>query len=186
MNPSSLKFRRTGKMTLLFTVLCASALNGMEMEPEWEQIKAIKACDQRNFIRLVHILADKFNITTHGVAQKVNTDTAKNYIKNSGAMLDLNLNEIKCRSCLSNGGDVNYTKPMYNPFTGDLLIGSPLWAQVKNDDLDVVKLLLDYGAKPERDDYYCFYPNQCCSYYKDTVKELLAQARLKQECNNLK
>lgn len=186
------------KMTLLLTILCISGLNGMEMDPEWKDIA--NASNQKDFIKFVHILADKSNISTYEVAQKVNTDTAKKYIKSSEAILYATHICMKDDQFIFHNHfhepvlvtkfddiDVNYTRTMYNPITGKPLIGSLLWHHINSASegtIEIVRLLLKHGAIVKEDRYYIVHSEYSTEYFKG-IKSLLAQARVNQQEKSL-
>lgn len=184
-------------MILLFTILCAGQIYGMEKEqpsggplvPDvyTEILKkvversntladAIQAVDiasvlqgirydnLKNFTRLVHILADKFHITTQEAAHKIASSLnnllpiAKQYENLASNLnqalenfhsythptkqepLDARRNLIK--RLIADGADVNYSSSLHS---------MPLeTAAIHANDIQLIKLLLDAGARPDK------------------------------------
>lgn len=165
-------------MALLFTVLCASQLYGMEPEqhkgfgglsPEIQVmiisflneyknladvIKAIKETsrvdkelnaiindmygNQKEFTKLVHILANKFNKSTYEVANEFNTPFGEKYNSlNSQFMAAINLsNAENISNFINQGADINYSSNLNTP----LILATSKW------NYEIIQLLLQYGA----------------------------------------
>jgi len=102
-----------------------------------EAIKAVKMAralsgvqydNLKNFTKLVHLLADKFDTTTHEVANEFNTLLAKNYIQLGEQLLQLNnqfnqpniLDKDNIRNkidqLINDGADVNFSTSIWDAF----------------------------------------------------------------------
>jgi len=158
------------KMTILFTILCAGQLYGMEPEEQvrktaekWLAVgkslgdtaqamkNTVKGYDLKQFTELVHIFADKFNRTTENVALLFNTPNANEYIRLGKEMIeytDFNFSEGVIEA-IQKGGDINYS-------TTELTSGvkvTPLGLarmRIKEGDAaykEMEKILIEAGAR---------------------------------------
>jgi hypothetical protein len=110
--------------------------------------------NQRGFTALVHILADKFDLSSKAIAEKFKTLIAHEYVKLG---LDL-LKFIQCREnqkaieLINKGADANFTDLRMQGDNSDNAYYSvkmtPLFYAVNVVDLASVKLLLNSGANP--------------------------------------
>ncbi len=183
------------KIILLFTIICAGQLYGMEEAPKMgafgdlpedvhkvivqalatsnnleQTIEAIKVAsvlrgvrydNLKDFTKLVHILADKFNTTTAKIAKEFKTPIAEKYVNLGNDLTfymlmfdkDGNIKDPdRFTQLINQGADVNYTGTegsIYILGKGDFPdIQTPLIAAVKSGNSDLVKLLLNSGANP--------------------------------------
>lgn len=123
----------------------------------------------KEFTKLVHILADNFNVSTKEVAMMFNTPIAQQYIDlgeqlvilvygdkldprrqmeiyNKTGKLPTNVDPQDIITLIKNGADVNYISKL------DPKIDykeSPLSAAVFVENVALVNLLLEHGANPE-------------------------------------
>jgi hypothetical protein len=146
------------KLILLFIMVCASQLYGMEpIEPKrgiltgtWQNLptevksliitalaqssnnlnEAIKHIirlsrankelnnnlnDLKGFTKIVHMLANKFGMSTEAIAEKFNTATAKTYLELGNELMGIqSFNLKKVRELIQEGADVNYSSNQYN------------------------------------------------------------------------
>ena len=193
------------KLILLFTILCAGQLYGMEAQnimglPEElrteiirkalaasdtleEAIKAIKVGvlrgvnydNPKDFTKLVHVLAKKFDLDTATVAQEFRTTTvaniAKNYLIQSRMLLkliasydagDIQILIDNIKELINGGADVNFVQRHtgmlpslgFNEDTPLIKIFSykPYNVQEALQGIKtLVELLLEYGAIPDKE-----------------------------------
>lgn len=235
------------KIALLFTILCAGQLYGMESERSMygmekmgafgelpkdihheivkkaiessknleDVIQAINvacaihgACydNLKDFTKLVHILADKFDkytifgvikfLSTEIIAEEFGTQIAKQYTELNNELLKMtqesswnpNRAEVinKLEELIKAGADVNYL-PAYsrNVKVGKRIMNiptSPMHNAMVGGNLDVVTLLLNSGVKLESDEYYDtydFWPHNM--RIKQAMKQLLDEARARSQ-----
>ena len=184
------------KIALLFTIVCAGQLYGMEpMEAERigdlpeelqreitqaaitssntldEAIAMIKKLSasfgvqydtlfanindklftkNKDFTQLVHMLSNKFNLSTEEIAKKFETPAAKNYLQLANMLMDSVTGEdtdVKGITTLIEkyGADVNYTFATAFPDTGATIL---TWAIAHGNNPETIKLLLNLGANP--------------------------------------
>ncbi len=122
--------------------------------------------NQKGFAVLAHLLANKFNTTTEDVAYQFNTPAAKTYISLGQKLIKaVKLNTIdEVAQLILQGADVNFTKTYSTTNISITQQGSrditesyeesPLFRAIQSGNVEIVKLLLDSGAKVESDDYY--------------------------------
>lgn len=188
---------------LLFTLLCASQLYGMELPskeqlpPELyteiirkavetsntleEAVKAVNAASAlqgakyenlKDFTRLVHILANKFNASTEEVANLFGTKTAQHYLYlgkkvqnivfNSKGRIGEHVDEVN--KLIAEGADVNYVAQSgmtaliqaamsLNPYMVELLLNhgsDPHYVHPFQDRaLDLIKRISRYQSSRE-------------------------------------
>lgn len=232
MNSTTLKLRRTGKIALLFTIICIAMLNGMTPQNRQpghyglgvgivpsevqniinaydnaeDAILAIRTdillgdqelkrmvTDEFEFNKLVHTLADKFNLSTNKIAHKFKTPVAEQYINLGNKLIyvvsqysqyeKFSKNSIKFKeyikeiiNLISQGADINYSTDGH---TTPLMIAM----KVKVDSA-FIQFLLDVGADPSLTDshglsaldyvftYYTFPPHP----QKAEIKAMLKKA----------
>ncbi len=151
----------------------------------------------QGFTKLVHMLADKFDKPTKTVAEKFGTPVAKQYIE-LGDLLISKIGLIRfyregiseVTQLIKNGADVNYsaggpTIKLQDPelpqtsmsytVTENSFI-TPMWTAVRSANLKTVKLLLNFGAKPESDEYYSWSLSDIVA--NQAIKQLLDEARM--------
>lgn len=107
--------------------------------------------NQKRFIKLIHVLAKKFNTTTESIAIELATPAAKKYFELGSALMNEILIEAlvtgpncvinKITTLIQQGADVNYT-------TSENL--TPLKLAVTRLYPNIVKLLLNVGAEPNK------------------------------------
>lgn len=140
----------------------------------------------QGFTQLVHILADKFGVTTQEVAEKFGTPVAKEYIKRGNELLNVlesSLSIELLKKILDYGVDVNYSYPFDN------LLGmvTPMYLAMKKGMLEIIKVLLDSGVKLKSDEYYDtydFWPHYDLLWMlttKKEVKQLIDAERAKRQ-----
>jgi predicted transcriptional regulator len=102
----------------------------------------------KGFTTLVHLLANKFGLSPQEVANKFNTPTSKKYMRLAVELIEAvkNNNMDTVTELIAQGADVNYYKK--DPTEVDKM--TPLAYAVKKNNEKLVKLLLDYEAKPSQ------------------------------------
>ncbi len=174
------------KTTLLFTILCAVQLYGMEETQKMgtfgslpedihkvivqslatsnnleQTIEAIKVAgilqgvrydNLKDFTKLVHILANKFNVPTEKIAKKFNTPIAQKYLQLCSDLFK----KILMRSSIEEltqliqqGADVNCSAKFVLQLGG---VNTALNYTIRLGTTDALKILLDYGATPTAKD----------------------------------
>jgi len=122
-----------------------------------DKVKNLQGTEPKDFTKLVHLLAKKFNISPYQVASLFNTPIAQKYIKLSEKLepyvshiRDYGVN-VEINNLISQGADVNFYnshKYNYSPLL-NLAIG---YTSSKSDILRV-KQLINAGANPFLKDY---------------------------------
>jgi len=103
----------------------------------------------KDFTKLMHMLADKFDTTTHEVAGNFHTSLAEKYIQLGEQLLiiDDESSQLdtfdKVTQLINDGADVNFT--MRNNMAID---STPLFVAIQLINVDVVKLLMQSGVIP--------------------------------------
>lgn len=149
------------------------------------QVKHLQGKELKNFTKLVHILADKFDITTARTAATIGTPIAQTYL-NLGkelkiAILSDPFNYDKIIELIKNGADVNFSilsrrsTPLHNALSDE---------KNKEFNVELIKILLDAGAKPTTENLLRIDARQASSpedeEKKLTIKQLLQDAMNKQ------
>lgn len=105
-----------------------------------EKVKTLQGATPKDFTKLVHMLADKFNLIPYDVAEKFNTPTAEKYIdlyiRLSGATSLKNLKIMK--ELISRGADVK-ARP-------SIISAAIVYPNEKTPE--IIKFLLENGANP--------------------------------------
>ena len=99
--------------------------------------------NQKGFSELVHVLADKFNLTPPDVAAKFKTDASTTYIQLATALLySIKSHDTQfVDNIIKQGADVNY-------YSGGSDKITPLVYAIRYGTADIVKLLLNSKANP--------------------------------------
>jgi hypothetical protein len=102
----------------------------------------------KDFTKLVHMLADKFDASTNSVAMLFGTPIAKEYSNLGENLLDKVLFSYDIGSLIKQGADINFTT--YRKIGREQKGGrvTPLIYAVSNDYAKKIKALLDSGANP--------------------------------------
>ncbi len=132
------------------------------------------------FTKLVHIIANKFGLTTQEVASKMKDlgmAIAQNYIiLNISFAVNIRMggNIVRIAKLIrKHGADVNYTWLDTSLEKGGEEVFTPLRYAVRNRNIDAVKLLLDSGANPN----YILNGKKAIDYATDPeIKNLLRNA----------
>lgn len=109
-----------------------------------------------SFTQLVHMLADKFNVTTEKVAEKIGTSIAKTYVHFGRELLrvaGIDDNGSDTVQFIKKGADINFTGT-YVDYNGNSFTGTPLQYAIHRSNLLVVKILLNYGVIPTEEDLH--------------------------------
>ncbi len=126
-----------------------------DLDKAIEAVKNLQGNTLKDFTKLVHILANKFNTTTQAVAEKINTPTARIYLTLGNELLTLAGSWRKEREIISfiqAGADINFTGDYFDDIAMFYITGSPLGVAAKNLNVREVETLLEFGAKPTDED----------------------------------
>jgi hypothetical protein len=158
------------RITSLFTIVCAaSQLYGMEQpfyesSPKENINTALNNLDEiqhidnlKDFTNLVHMLAEKSNTGTREIAEKCEAPAAKTYLDLVQKLSNTtDINEIT--KLIQDDADVNFTSTLmlvdgtvtYAPIATARMLAFAIY----REDIALIKLLLDSGAKQESAEYY--------------------------------
>lgn len=121
-----------------------------------DEIKNLQETTLEDFTQLVHLLADKFNMTTQKIAKKFTMPIAETYL-NFGSWLLEHMKDrgafihTKVINLIKKGADVNYSGVNFS-CNGAVYEGSPLGLAIANLNVAAIKTLLRFGVKISDED----------------------------------
>lgn len=162
----------TGVEETIEAIKVASVLQGMHYDKLFDNLT--------DLTKLIHILSDKFDVTTQYIAELVGTPTATEYIelgKNLLSDLDQLLENVGDNDSVrifsdhiiqlvNNGADVNFST--YD----DYYEGTPLDTAIQRVNIEGIKLLLKLGVVPTNDNtvFSGYLPNDIQQMLKVAMK----------------